>query len=259
MPPPTIIAHRGNAAEFPENTLEALGSAVDLGVTHLELDVQLCVDRVPLLLHDADFRRMSGRSESVFDLDWSAISTLPMGEPARFGDRYAELRACSLARFATALAGWPGVTAFIEIKRASLRKFGQAAVLEQVTTCLGPVRNRCVIISFDRPCLVELRRGGAARIGWVLDGYDDLARAAADALAPEFLFCDLEKLPPGGARLWSGPWDWAVYEIRDAATARAVHARGATFVETMMVRNLRAQLAVSVHPERDGRDGQPVA
>jgi hypothetical protein len=42
---PTIIAHRGNAAEFPENTLEALQSAVDLGVRHVELDVQLSADR----------------------------------------------------------------------------------------------------------------------------------------------------------------------------------------------------------------------
>jgi glycerophosphoryl diester phosphodiesterase len=38
---PQIVAHRGNAAEFPENTLESLRSAVDLGVRHLELDVQL--------------------------------------------------------------------------------------------------------------------------------------------------------------------------------------------------------------------------
>src|SRR4029450_2215449 len=75
---PTIIAHRGNAAEFPENTLEALQSAVDLGVRHLELGVQLSADRGPFLLHDAEFRRMSGRADSAFDLAWPEISTLPM-------------------------------------------------------------------------------------------------------------------------------------------------------------------------------------
>lgn len=251
---PTIIAHRGNAAEFPENTLAALGSAVDLGVRHLELDVQLCADRVPLLLHDADFRRMSGRAESVFELDWSTISGLPMGEPARFGTRHAELRPCSLAQFATALAGWSGVTAFVEIKRASLRRFGQALVLEQVMDCLQPVRDRCVIISFDRACLGELKRADSVRIGWVVDVYDSTARADADALAPEFLFCDLERLPPGAARLWPGTWEWAIYEIRDAATARAVHARGAGFVETMTVRSLAAQLARSERPHGDDPD-----
>ena len=136
---PTIIAHRGNAAEFPENTLEALQSAVDLGVRHVELDVQLSSDRVPLLLHDADFRRMNGRSDSVFDLAWSEISSLPMGEPGRFGGAHAEIRPCSLQQFASALARWRGVIAFVEIKRASLRRFGLSTVLDRVTACLPEV------------------------------------------------------------------------------------------------------------------------
>jgi glycerophosphoryl diester phosphodiesterase len=242
---PTIIAHRGNAAEFPENTLEALQSAVDLGVRHVELDVQLSSDRAPLLLHDADFRRMSGRSDSVFDLAWSEISSLPMGEPGRFGVAHAEIRPCSLQQFASALARWRDVTAFVEIKRASLRRFGQAVVLDRVMACLPEVLDRCVLISFDRPCLEDLRRRGCPRIGWVLDGYDEAARAAADALAPEFLFCNVERLPSGDARLWPGPWEWAIYEIRDAPTARAVCARGAGFVETMTVRALQMQYAAS--------------
>ena len=242
---PTIIAHRGNAADFPENTLEALQSAVDLGVSHVELDVQLSADHVPLLLHDADFRRMSGRADSVFDLGWSEISLLPMGEPGRFGARYAQVRPCSLAQLAAALPRWTGVTAFVEIKRASLRRFGQAVVMERVMACLSGVLDRCVIISFDRSCLEDLHRDAAVRVGWVLSGYDDEARAAAEALAPEFLFCDRERLPPGNARLWPGPWNWAVYEIRDAVTARAVQAQGAAFVETMTVRGLQAQYRVA--------------
>ena len=242
---PTIIAHRGNAAEFPENTLEALQSAVDLGVRHVELDVQLSSDRVPLLLHDADFRRMNGRSDSVFDLAWSEISSLPMGEPGRFGVAHAEIRPCSLQQFASALARWRDVIAFVEIKRASLRRFGLSTVLDRVTACLPEVLDRCVLISFDRPCLEELRRRGRPRIGWVLDGYNEAARAAAGALAPEFLFCNVERLPPGDARLWPGPWEWAIYEIRDAPTARAVCARGAGFVETMTVRALQMQYAAS--------------
>ena len=36
---------------------------------------------------------------------------------------------------------------------------------------------------------------GSVRIGWVLGGYDDAERAAAAALAPEFLFCDVDRLP----------------------------------------------------------------
>jgi glycerophosphoryl diester phosphodiesterase len=242
---PTLIAHRGNAAEFPENTLEALQSAVDLGLRHVEIDVQLSADRVPFLLHDADFRRMSGRADSAFDLGWPEISRLPMNEPGRFGRTHAEIRPCSLTQLASALARWPGVTAFVEIKRASLRRFGQAVVLDRLMACLPEVLDRCVLISFDRPCLEELRGTASARIGWVLGSYDDAERAAAAALAPEFLFCDVDRLPPGDAHLWPGPWDWAIYEIRDALTARALRARGARFVETMTVRTLQTQYAAS--------------
>ncbi len=44
---PEIIAHRGNAAEFPENTLQGLESAVSLGLRHLEFDVQLTATSCP--------------------------------------------------------------------------------------------------------------------------------------------------------------------------------------------------------------------
>jgi glycerophosphoryl diester phosphodiesterase len=240
---PQIVAHRGNAAEFPENTLESLRSAVDLGVRHLELDVQLCADQVPLLLHDVDFRRMSGRADSVFDLDWAAIARLPMSEPHRFGDRYDGVRASTLAELATELVSWPDITVFVEIKRASLRRFGTAVVLERVLACLPAVLDRCVVISFDLPCLEALRRVSPARIGWVLGACDAAERARAVNLAPEFLFCDLERMPSGNEPLWPGAWDWAIYEVRDVATARACRARGARLVETMAVRSLLAQYA----------------
>lgn len=47
-----LQAHRGGAGLRPENTLEAFGHALDLGVTTLELDVHLTVDGVPVVLHD---------------------------------------------------------------------------------------------------------------------------------------------------------------------------------------------------------------
>jgi hypothetical protein len=97
---------------------------------------------------------------------------------------------------------------------------------------------RCVVISFDLSCLQHLRREGEARIGWVLSTYDESAFAEARALAPEFLFCDVERMPAAGTMLWPGVWNWAIYEIRDLATAQRCHASGADYVETMAVRDL---------------------
>ena len=56
---PHLIAHRGNAAEFPENTLPAFESALELGVRNIEFDVQLTSDKVPVVIHDADLKRVA--------------------------------------------------------------------------------------------------------------------------------------------------------------------------------------------------------
>jgi len=237
---PAIIAHRGNALEFPENTLESLGSAVELGLRHLEFDVQLTADLVPVLMHDADLSRVAGRPDSVHDLSAAALASIPVGEVSRLGETHSDVRAPTLARFVETLGNWPGVTAFVEVKRASIRRFGREPVLTRIAGALAPVLQRCVLISFDIVSLKILRQMTGARIGWVISRYDDAAREEAISLGPEFLFANLERLPPEPAPLWSGPWDWAIYEVRDLETALDCQARGAKYVETMDVRGLLA-------------------
>jgi glycerophosphoryl diester phosphodiesterase len=235
---PEIIAHRGNAAEFPENTLQGLESAVSLGLRYVEFDVQLTADLVPVLMHDADLARVGGRPDCVHDLTWSALAELPVGEVQRLGHAHAFTYPPSLAQAVDTIAGWDGVTAFVEVKRSSLRRFGRETVLRRIAQVLQPVIDRCVLISFDLPSVKILRLMTGARIGWVLPQYDAEAQQQAAELAPQFLFANLERLPAEPEPLWPGPWDWAVYEVRDLKTAKACHARGAKFVETMTVRGL---------------------
>lgn len=237
---PEIIAHRGNAADFPENTLQSLSSAVELGVRHLEFDVQLTCDHVPVVFHDTSLERVAGREGSVHDLTWTQLAEVPVGEVQRFGARFAYTYPSSLAQAVDAIAGWEGVTAFVEVKRASMRRFGRQVVLERIAQVVRPILDRCVLISFDLTSLKILRMMTGARIGWVLPEYSPAALQEAQALAPQFLFCNLERVPPADTRLWEGPWQWAFYEVRDLATAQRCHALGAAFVETMDVRGLLA-------------------
>ena len=237
-PLPEIIAHRGNASEFPENTLEALESAVALGVRYVEFDVQLTADRVPVLLHDVDLVRVADRPDHVSDIPWAQLADYPVGEIGRFGNRFANVRPPGLYEVAGALARWDGVTAFVELKRSSIRKFGRETVLNRVLKELTPILDRCVLISFDLPALKIARVMGRARIGWVLTSYDEASLAEATALKPEFLFANHERLPADASPLWPGSWSWAIYEVRDLRTAQRLHDRGARFVETMTVRGL---------------------
>jgi glycerophosphoryl diester phosphodiesterase len=237
---PEIIAHRGNAAEFPENTLQSLASAVELGVKHVEFDVQLTADKVPVVMHDADLERVGNRADLVHELPWAKLAEIPVGESDRFGNRFAFTYPPSLAQVLEALTDWEGVTAYVEIKRASLRRFGRETVLRQVAQALRPAMERCVVISFDLPSLRIMRAMTGARIGWVISEYGTAALAEATAVAPEFLFANLERLPEGLEALLPGPWDWALYEVRDLESARDCQSRGARYVETMAVRSLLA-------------------
>ena len=57
---PLLIAHRGDSASCPENTLAAFRSALATGVDGIELDVRLSRDGVPMVVHDATLVRFGG-------------------------------------------------------------------------------------------------------------------------------------------------------------------------------------------------------
>jgi glycerophosphoryl diester phosphodiesterase len=242
---PQLIAHRGNAAEFPENTLQAFESALEIGVRNIEFDVQLTSDKVPVVFHDSDLQRVADRAGSVHDMTWSELAETPVGEIKRFGRRFAFTYPPSLAQTVDALSGWGDVTAFVEIKRASVRRFGREVVLTRLADVLRPVLDKCVVISFDLPSVRIMRMMTGVRVGWVLEQYDESARHEAVAAAPDFLFCNVERVPADATQLWPGPWHWAIYEIRDLATAQRCHALGAAYVESMTVRAMQAAFAES--------------
>lgn len=62
MTRPRVVAHRGAAAEAPENTLRAFELAAELGADALELDVRRAGDGSPVVLHDATLDRTTDAS-----------------------------------------------------------------------------------------------------------------------------------------------------------------------------------------------------
>jgi glycerophosphoryl diester phosphodiesterase len=229
-----LVAHRGDARDFPENTIPAFASALSCGVHHLELDVHLSSDGVPVVIHDHELMRTTGRQGSVFELHAAQIMQLSAHEPQRFGERFRGTRIPLLSDVLALLEGRPEVTVFVEIKRASLAHFGHEQVISRLVDVLRPAREQCVVISFDLAAIYRTRQLGGFAIGWVLTDYDPHARLKYEAVQPEFLFCDQAKLPAHGA-LWRGPWRWAVYEIDVWEDALALAARGVHYIETMAV------------------------
>ena len=73
------IAHRGFSSQYPENTLLAFQKALDLGVPHMEFDLQVTVDNHLIIMHDRTVDRTTNGSGNVCDLTLSQIKALDAG------------------------------------------------------------------------------------------------------------------------------------------------------------------------------------
>lgn len=74
-----VIAHRGGARLWPENTLVAFGGAVDLGSDVLEMDVYQTADRVPVVIHDDTVDRTTSGTGRVDAFTLAELKELDAG------------------------------------------------------------------------------------------------------------------------------------------------------------------------------------
>jgi len=74
-----IIAHRGYSSEAPGNTIAAFDLALEAGFPHIEFDVQLCSDNIPVVIHDRTVDRTTNGSGQVNQISAADIQKLEAG------------------------------------------------------------------------------------------------------------------------------------------------------------------------------------
>jgi len=226
---PALIAHRGYPQRYPENTLAGIEAAIAQGARHVELDVQLSADGVPVVFHDDDLQRLCGMPGRIMEISLAEIRELHVGgEPVP-----------ALADLAALLRRYPDAHAFVELKRESIKAGGESVMLAAVSEALAPVRSRCTLISFDAGIL---RRAIAQ--GWAAGWVTELWPAALPTGLQHGLsiwFCDVAGLPPDGTvNPFTVPL--AVYEVSDPGLAHLLHGRGAAYIETNDIAGMRRAL-----------------
>lgn len=240
---PELIAHRGHPQRFPENTAQAVADALDAGAHYVEVDVQLSADCVPVLFHDATLARLCGVSGAVRDFTLKALGALRVRDAQRCdpacAGRLGDIEIPTLAAVAGLFEAYPAATLFVEVKRCALEAFGNDTVYRRIAGVLERLRERAVLISFDGDFLRAAREHGWPQIGGVVTLWDE--RERLHALAPGWLFADVEHLPPHGRLGWPHG-KLAVYEVDDPALALRLAARGVDLIETFSVRAMRAAL-----------------
>lgn len=152
-----VIAHRGGAGLWPENTLYAFRQAAALGVDVLEMDVQITRDGEIVVLHDSTVDRTTNGTGAVGDLTLTELRRLDAGytwtadDGQSFPYRGRGLTVPTLAEVFTAL---PNVPMNIEIKPSGPAVAGRLAQLVRDHGMAG----RVLIASFDRDVMREFRR-----------------------------------------------------------------------------------------------------
>ena len=230
LDPERLVAHRGWPARYPENTLAGFQAALEAGARNLEFDVQLTRDHVPMIMHEHTTKRTGTVDQDLFAMGAQEARSLCVGEPKRFDDRYADSTISSLADVVAMLDSFSG-RVFVEIKHASILRFGNDRCIDAILPLTSKLGSRAVIISFDIDAISMAQKKGAERTGWVMSTFsEETLRNAAD-LRPDFLFVKRSRIE-GLEFPASVDWRWVVYDVSTPQQAQELFGRGVDLVET---------------------------
>lgn len=195
------FAHRGGAAEAPENTWAAFGHAIDhLSYRYVETDVHATADGVVAVIHDPVLDRVSDRGGIVGALPWREVARarLPKGQ--------------AVPRLDEVIAAWPDVRWNIDAKHDAV-----VEPLAEVIRRAGAVDRVCITAFSDRR-LVRARRRLGPRLCTAMGPVGVAALRAASLVGGA--------APPGTWR-WAGaaqvPLHQGPVPVADARFVAAAH------------------------------------
>lgn len=226
-----LVAHRGYQKLYPENTLLSLKKAIEAGAHYIEMDVQFSSDHCPMIYHDSLLTRVSGNPGIIHALSEEQLSETPAYEPERLGEEWKQERIAPLRDLVPLLKAHPEVTAFVELKEASIDIFGRDRVLDSVGETLHPVIKKCVLISFDYQVIADARLEGWPQVGVVLHQWDDLTHPIVLQAEPNYIFAD-HNIIPETLDVELPETSLVAYEVSTGVLGKALLSRGVDMLET---------------------------
>jgi glycerophosphoryl diester phosphodiesterase len=124
------VAHRGAPYHHPENTIDSLRTALDLGADAVETDVRLTRDGVPVLLHDPTLKRLWEHDRPVLALSADEVRGLTGGRVPTLAEA---LAATDGSRLMLDLPGTPDV----RVARRVVDVVRECGAQDRVYYCAG--------------------------------------------------------------------------------------------------------------------------
>lgn len=151
---PKVIGHRGAASYAPENTLEGLRTAAEMGVEWVEFDVKLTRDDVPILFHDDTLERTTNGSGNVADHDYEDIQNLEAG--SWFSEGFTGISVPTLEEALEVILEHDlGIN--VEIKPCQGREEDTTKVALDILSQVWTDHDKILISSFQTSCLEVAR------------------------------------------------------------------------------------------------------
>lgn len=242
-----IIAHRGNSCDFPENTLPAFESGVQVGSDLVELDYHHSADGVPIVLHDEMLSRTTD-ADDLFGKKQPLVSDFKSGDLLRldagawFDVKFAGTRLPTLDASLDAIQ--KGSVTLVE------RKAGDAA------TCVKLLENkklldRVVVQSFDWDYVSECRKLAPNLVLAALGSkplnhgqLENAAQTGAQVIAwnhKEITRREIEAIHAKGLKAW-------VYTVDEPARAKQLIAAGIDGIITNVPQEMLRLRSTPVDP-----------
>ncbi|WLR43876.1 glycerophosphodiester phosphodiesterase [Bacillus carboniphilus] len=147
-----ILAHRGEAAYFPENTMLAFKEGLKSGADGIELDVQLTKDGEVVVIHDERLERTTNGTGLVKDHSYSEIQRLDASY--KFKDLNQKVGIPLLKEVLHLFQSYPDKLLNIELKNGIIDYKGiEEKVIKLVR--LYQLEEQVVISSFNHYSLAE--------------------------------------------------------------------------------------------------------
>jgi glycerophosphoryl diester phosphodiesterase len=147
---PKIIGHRGAAAYAPENTIEGIHTAADMGIEWVELDVKLTKDQVPVIFHDDTLERTTNGAGVMAETTYEDLRQLEAG--SWYGESFAGIKIPSLEEALEAIID-RGLGLNLEIKPCPGREKETAEVALDILSHFWDDHDRLLISSFEHVSL----------------------------------------------------------------------------------------------------------
>lgn len=245
----TLIAHRGESVDAPENTLPAYKMAVERGFG-FECDVYLSKDGRVFTFHDKNLARTTGgaNKSKCGDVTWDELSKLDVGSWGKWkGSKFAGTRPALLEEVLELARD--GRWIYIEVKKGA-----GCAVVPHIKKILAAQKTatpkNVLFISFSAKICKALKEAMPEyKTLWLVNPKD----AGDPILKPENLIASLKELGVDGVdcrfrrRFISAAYikavrdagfEFHVWTVDDLPTAQTAFRRGAQTVTTNCVNKL---------------------